>query len=79
VNPSHLFLGTQKQNLEDMAKKKRSTWGERNPMAKLSKKNIEDIRHLLSTKVSEKSIALKFNVCRQTINNIKNGKVWKDA
>ncbi len=76
VNPSHLFLGTQKQNLEDMAKKGRSTRGERNPMAKLSKEDVEDIKYLFTAGNSDSEISKEFGVCRQTINNIRNGKVW---
>jgi uncharacterized UBP type Zn finger protein len=76
VNPAHLFLGTQKQNLEDMARKKRSTVGARNPMAKLSEEDVHDIKHLFTLGNSDSEIAAEFGVCRQTINNIKNGKVW---
>jgi hypothetical protein len=76
VNPAHLFLGTQKQNLEDMAKKKRSTWGINNPRAKLDIDDVKNIKHLLLTKMSEAGIAKQYSVSRQTINNIKNGKVW---
>jgi hypothetical protein len=76
VNPSHLFLGTQKQNLQDMAKKGRSTRGERNPMAKLSKEDVEDIKYLFTAGNSDSEISKEFGVCRQTINNIRNGKVW---
>lgn len=76
VNPAHLFLGTQKQNLEDMARKKRSTIGERNPMSKLTNEDVKNIKHLLSEKLSDSDIAEQYKVCRQTVNNIKNGKVW---
>jgi len=76
VNPAHLFLGTQKQNLEDMARKRRSTLGERNPMAKLSTKDVEDIKYLITTEVSNKSLALKYGVSTKTINLIKQGKRW---
>ena len=76
VNPEHLFLGTQKQNLEDMAKKKRSTWGINNPRAKLDIDDVKNIKHLLLTEMSEAGIAKQYSVSRQTINNIKNGKVW---
>lgn len=31
VNPSHLWKGTHRDNMADMAKKGRSTWGDRNP------------------------------------------------
>jgi len=79
VNPAHLFLGTQKQNLEDMARKGRSTKGERNPMSKLNKEDVKDIKYLFSTGLSDSEISIEFSVCRQTINNIRNGKVWKNV
>jgi hypothetical protein len=79
VNPAHLFLGTQKQNLEDMARKKRSTLGEKNPMAKLRSKDVQDIKHRINLGNSDSKIALEFNVSRQTINNIKHGRVWKNG
>jgi len=79
VNPAHLFLGTQKQNLEDMARKKRSTLGEKNPMAKLRSKDVQDIKHRINLGNSDSEIALEFNVSRQTINNIKHGRVWKNG
>ena len=79
VNPAHLFLGTQKQNLEDMARKGRSAKGERNPMSKLNKEDVKDIKYLFSTGLSDSEISIEFSVCRQTINNIRNGKVWKNV
>jgi hypothetical protein len=79
VNPAHLFLGTQKQNLQDMAKKGRSTIGERNAMAKLTEEDVKDIKYLISTGLSDADISVEFCVSRQTINNIRNGKVWKNV
>jgi hypothetical protein len=76
VNPDHLFLGTQKQNLEDMARKGRSTIGERNPMAKLTEKDVQKIKAEIHYGLDDLDIAVAFNVSRQTINNIRNGKVW---
>jgi hypothetical protein len=79
VNPAHLFLGTQKQNLQDMAKKKRSTIGERNPMAKLTEQEVEKIKEEIHFGLCDSDIAINYSVCRQTINNIRNGKVWKNV
>jgi IS30 family transposase len=59
-----------------MARKKRSTIGERNPMSKLTNEDVKNIKHLLSEKLSDSDIAEQYKVCRQTVNNIKNGKVW---
>jgi len=49
VNPDHLFLGTQKENMEDQARKKRTVTfiGVKNKSSKLKEHDIVEIRHLL--------------------------------
>ena len=76
VNPAHLFLGTQKQNLEDMARKKRSTWGEKNPMAKLTQADVDEIRRLRSEGMMIKDLASKYKVIPQTISAIIKKERW---
>jgi hypothetical protein len=76
VNPNHLFLGTQKQNLQDMANKGRSTRGAKNPMAKLDEYGVRQIKEGIKAGQSDSSLAKSWMVCRQTINNIRNKKVW---
>ena len=78
VNPNHLFLGTQKQNLQDMKTKGRSTRGEKNAMSKLTENDVRIIKKFFFTKedVADKEIAKLYNVCRQTINSIRNGRKW---
>lgn len=76
VNPAHLFLGTQKQNLEDMARKRRSTWGERNPMAKLTSSDVVLIRQMKQDGVKTKDLAKQFNVRPSTISSIIRKELW---
>lgn len=76
VNPNHLFLGTQKDNLQDMAKKGRSTVGSKNPMAKLTEEQVKDIKKCLSLNCSDTEIGKEFNVSRSAIQLIKQGKRW---
>jgi len=76
VNPAHLFLGTQKQNLQDMASKGRSTRGQRNPMAKLTEEEVKDIKYFLSIGINDFDIAKQYEVTRGAINLIKQGKRW---
>lgn len=76
VNPNHLFLGTQKQNLQDMANKGRSTRGEKNPMAKLSEEDVKDIKYFINTGLSSKDLGVEYGVSSAAINLIKQGKRW---
>ena len=80
VRPSHLFLGTQLDNLRDMFAKRRNSIyfggkGEKNPGAKLTKKEVEEIRKkYIPWKYSQKQLALKYGVVQQTISRIINNK-----
>lgn len=46
VNPNHLFLGTQADNMKDMVEKGRSLTGEKNPLAKLTEESILEMRKI---------------------------------
>ena len=84
VNPIHLFLGTQKDNIRDMDKKGRRKlhWknpkirGEKNPNSKLTEKSVLEIIKLRKTMTLER-LSKKYKVCPNTILNICNGKTWK--
>jgi hypothetical protein len=76
VNPNHLFLGTQKQNLQDMASKGRSTWGEKNPMAKLTEGKVKEIKQGLAAGKTDTELAKQFNISRSTIHGIRNSRLW---
>lgn len=80
VRPEHLFLGTQKENGEDMQKKKRSPWGERNGLAKLSAQQVLEIRETLEANKGIRGIqtrlAERFGVGQDQISRIASGKRW---
>lgn len=76
VNPNHLFLGTQKDNLQDMAKKGRSTIGEKNPRSKLSETAVRLIKLKIKYGIPDAEIASIHKVSRSCINLIKQGKRW---
>ena len=78
VNPEHLFLGTQIDNMKDMEKKGRSTRGSRHPSAKLEEKQVFEIKRLLwKTDLNHQKIANLFNIGSATISQIKTGRIWK--
>ncbi|MFA5346508.1 MAG: HNH endonuclease signature motif containing protein [Methanoregula sp.] len=75
VNPDHLFLGNQRDNMDDMRKKgrKASTQGENNGAHKLSEREVLEI---LDTPGAQHRIAKKYGVCQMTVSLIKQGKRW---
>lgn len=81
VNPDHLFLGTQKDNVADMMQKGRKPLGEEHANSKLSAAQVFEIRKRYrrfgiggDTTVT---LAKEFGVSAKTISNIVNRKKWK--
>jgi hypothetical protein len=75
--PDHLEVGTQAENLQDMAAKNRSASGERNARAKLTKEEVLDIRASLRAGYTAKYLATEFGVTRSLIHQIRDNKIWK--
>jgi hypothetical protein len=71
VNPNHLFLGTQKENLQDMLSKNRFPTGEKHWNSKISDEKRESILKMLSEEKKIREIAKKLNVPSTIISNIK--------
>lgn len=71
VNPEHLFLGTNADNMKDAAKKGRFTH------AKLTPSCVQIIRMLLKKKVPQKNIAKLFNITVGPVSSISMGRNWK--
>ncbi len=78
VNPTHLEIGTHKDNTRDEMVRTRSRLGETNPNVKLSNANVREIRFLYaSTDVTQKQLALKYGVSKATIWYTLKGKTWQ--
>jgi hypothetical protein len=77
VNPSHLFLGTAKDNTQDMLRKGRHrapmTRGEKIGLAKLTEAQIPLIR---SDPRSSRKIAPEYGVSYRTIVSVKSRETW---
>lgn len=76
VNPDHLFVGTKRDNAEDMARKMRHTFGERNARHKLTTENVLEIFRLLAIGVKQSRIAAQFQVGQMQISRINTGDRW---
>lgn len=75
VNPSHLTLGTQADNIRDKVERGRHLYGELVPHAKLTDecvRKIKSLGHLASAQLAE-----LFNISRQSIADIRAGRTWK--
>lgn len=76
VNPAHLFLGTQSDNMADMVRKGRSTYGERNPQAKLNRRKVNEVRGLRKLGHTYNYIAQKYDMSISRIACICTEKGW---
>jgi len=74
VNPDHLKLGTQQDNIDDCLKKERNNFGSKNGHSKLTEEQAVEILRLRSTYcVPEKITANIFHVSQATVNEITTG------
>lgn len=77
VNPNHLFLGTDKDNLADMASKNRSPHGECNGMHKLRKADVVEIYKLSAAGCTQRQIAKRFLISQQHVSGIVRREYWR--
>lgn len=91
VNPSHLFVGEQKDNIKDKILKNRQAKGkthkcylypeltlrgESNPNTKLSNKQVAEIRNLYaSTNLTYRDLAAKYSISVSHVSNIVTNKM----
>lgn len=84
VNPGHLFLGTQSDNMRDRDNKGRgggggaAPYGERNGKAILTEDKVRTIRTMWSTGTRQSSLAREFGVAQSTISGIIHFRNWKN-
>lgn len=80
VNPDHLSVGTQSENLRDMVRKGRNTKvalkGSKNPKAKLTDADIAHIRGANKRPGYLYELAAIYGVSRSTICAIRNRRGW---
>lgn len=78
VNPSHLFLGTNMDNVADRQRKGRNRppVGERNGSAKLANAQVVRMRFLLANGIPNKLVAVAYGVSTCTVSQIKTRRNW---
>lgn len=77
-NPTHLWEGTQADNMADKTNKDRQIKGEQHGRAKLNEARVEWIKaRWAAGGMTQRRMADVLGVSRQTIGDIINGKKWK--
>jgi hypothetical protein len=93
VRPSHLFVGTQKDNIQDCKAKGRMNpykrHGEKNPRARLTREQVAEIRKLYvigrykpnqkNAPYTSKKLAKMFGVAASTIRLVTCGRNWAEV
>lgn len=74
INPEHLFLGTQADNMKDMARKGRSSRGVKNRTAKLTEEQVLAIR---ADPRPHRTIAACYGIKHTNVGDIKRGRIWR--
>lgn len=77
VNPDHLFLATNGDNIRDAKRKGRTAkGGDRHATAKLTEDDVQMIWCLIDGGFSQRKISKAFKVSQRAIGYILNGKNW---
>lgn len=78
MNPQHLFLGTQRDNVADMVAKERQLRGAKVHTVKLTAEKVQQIRILHFRDLQNyRQIAKQFDVSDEQIRCICIGRYWK--
>jgi hypothetical protein len=82
VNPQHLFIGSQHENLADMRRKQRDSrppvfMGTANQQAKLTPEQVAHIRKLSAAGHSSRAVAAQFGISKTAVLSIVNLNTWR--
>ncbi len=73
VNPDHLFIGTRKENMQDMKLKGRGAGGCRKH---LREDQVQEVRRRLAVGIPHSEISKNMNINRQTVTKIQKGESY---
>ena len=73
VNPDHLWLGSQQDNLKDMVSKERNAKGEKHGIAKITEREAAEI---FRSPLAAAALAECYGISRRSVSDIKLRKTW---
>jgi DNA-binding MarR family transcriptional regulator len=76
VNPKHLLLGSQKDNMADCVARRRTATGERQHLAVMTETSVRELRALASA-VTQMDLAAKYQISQATVSQIVRGVTWR--
>jgi hypothetical protein len=79
VNPNHLWLGTRTDNAADREQKRRGTYEEDHPMARLNRQQVWDIRKFRALGVSTHALADVYGITRAYVSAVVRRESWKNV
>ena len=78
INPDHLIIGTDQENVEDKLSRGRQSYGEIHGPSKLTQEQAEDIRKIFwEDGVKQSDIARVYGVHQSQVSRIVHGRSWK--
>lgn len=84
INPTHLFVGSRRENMQDALRKGRLSRGpshnvRRGEASSFAKLGRENVAHIRSSNEPSKVLAARFGVTNDNINRIRRNDTWKDV
>jgi len=77
VNPDHLELGTNQDNMNDMKERGRQAKGENGGNAKFTADDVREIRIVAVFGFTNRELAKMYNMGKSTVSSILRGELWK--
>ena len=77
VNPDHLFLGTNAENMQDKIDKGRQTHGSRHGSAKLTEADIPKIVEAYNSGKSQTEVGALFGVSQDLVSRVLRREIWR--
>jgi hypothetical protein len=78
VNPAHLLLGTERENMADAVERGRASVAERHSR-KLTNADVVTIRACIAAGEKQAHVARRFGIAESTVSEMMHGRTWKSV